>query len=93
MSGKYKHNFNKEFLTFQTFSLISSEVGYFTFDILEDFLVGACTYVIPPVFNSYFEKYGVPIPSFKGFSAVNPQIVYGNGYIGAYSSIQYTPPK
>jgi hypothetical protein len=74
-------------------SLINSPIGPFDFSLLEAFLVGTCQYLVPTAVNIYMENFGIPIPSFQGFSAVNPQVLYGNGYVGVATSLKWSPGK
>jgi len=74
------------------FTLINSTVGVFEFQLLEQFLQDSCTELVPPVFNAYFAG-GFRIPSVQGFTLIDPQINYGEGYLGLVSSLSYTEPN
>jgi len=74
------------------FTLINSTVGDFEFELLDEFLQEACTQIVPPVFNQYFAN-GFLVPSYQGFTLIDPIINYGDGYLGLISSLSYVEPN
>jgi lipopolysaccharide-binding protein len=72
-------------------SLISSNIGTFSIDLLKDTMNAVVTVFVIPLLNTYTHK-GLEIPMFDGISFVNPQLVLGQVYILelSYCFIVYT---
>jgi len=66
-----------------------SNVGTINLSLLDSIIKLLCENAIVPFFN-YYLSHGIIIPTIHGVSLVNPQIVYGEGYIGVATDVTYT---
>jgi hypothetical protein len=71
-------------------SLISSNIGTFSIDLLKDTMNAVVTVFVIPLLNTYTHK-GLEIPMFDGISFVNPQLVLGQNYLMVSTDINYKP--
>jgi len=69
-------------------ALVSSAIGPLDIIPLIDVLLEPVCHDLPVLVNQFLVL-GYPIPSFFGFSLVNPIITIGKGYLGLSSSVQY----
>jgi hypothetical protein len=81
-------NLTGQFTAFSTnFWLASSRVGAFDPTALAQLLTFAVQGVGVPYLNSLLSV-GLPLPSFDSFRLVNPQTVYGTGYLYVLTDIK-----
>ena len=71
-------------------SLLSSSIGKFEFEILDATIMLLCADVIPKAVNIYLKDFPVVIHPVKGFYLLNPNIVYGTGYMGLVASVGHS---
>jgi len=69
--------------------LIESKIGPFDIGPLKDIALLVTSELIPLV-NQFIGK-GIPLPTIKGVTFINPFLGYGNGYIFVNSDVHYTP--
>jgi lipopolysaccharide-binding protein len=71
-----------------TLSLVSSTIGTFDVSVLNGIIKEFATRGVVPFFN-YFLQQGIPIPTIRGVTFVNPVIGYGNGFLYVSTNVVY----
>jgi lipopolysaccharide-binding protein len=66
-----------------------SNVGTINVSLLDNIIKVLSTDAIVPFFN-YYLSHGINIPTIKGVTLVNPNIVYGQGYLAIATDISYS---
>lgn len=73
-------------------SLESSRIGPFDIKPLSSLVDFAFLVVGVPQLNTYLSK-GIPLPSFKEISIIQPHLHFGSGFVAVETDFKYTPTR